>query len=106
MFLRLARLTVVACLLLPGRFAAAAADAKQRPALPVVRGVEPQPLKAQARRVAQALDLLGNPLDSEARAALDKALDEPDADSAAEQIQQVFDPLSLAAVEINAGPSG
>ena len=31
-------------------------------ALPVVRGVELQPLAAQAKRVAQALELVGSPL--------------------------------------------
>lgn len=102
MFLRFARLSVAACFILGSLAACDAAESEKAPALPLVRGVESQPLKAQARRIAQALELLGNPLDSEARAALDKALDEPDADTAAKQIQRVFDPLCLVAVDINA----
>ena len=45
--------------------------------LPIVRGVEAQPLKAQAKRVAEALDFLGEPLTKDQQAALDKALATP-----------------------------
>jgi hypothetical protein len=70
--------------------------------LPIVRGVERQPLVAQARRVAQALDeMLGAPLSKKQQADLEKALKLTDADAAAESIQKVFDPLCLAAVHIN-----
>ena len=41
-----------------------------------VSGVDAQPLKAQAERVAQALELLGAPLTGEQRKALDAALAE------------------------------
>ncbi|HEV7226330.1 MAG TPA: CehA/McbA family metallohydrolase [Pirellulales bacterium] len=68
--------------------------------LPIVRGVEPQPLKAQVARVVQALDLLGNPLPADRKAALEKALKAPDPDSV-EQIQAALDPLCLVGVDIN-----
>ena len=42
--------------------------------LPIVRGVELQPLAAQVERVAQALELAGSPLTKEQQAALDAAL--------------------------------
>ena len=69
--------------------------------LPVVRGVELQPLAAQVKRVAQALELLGSPLSREQSVALDKAVANPNADQAVEQIQKVLDPLCLAGVNIN-----
>jgi hypothetical protein len=70
--------------------------------LEVIRGVELQPLAAQAKRVAQALDqMLGSPLSKDQQAELDKALTLTDADKAAEAIQKVFDPLCLVGVNIN-----
>jgi hypothetical protein len=69
--------------------------------LPVVRGVEPQPLKAQAKRVAEALELLGEPLTKEQQAALDKAVATTNADDAVEAIQKALDPRCLAGVDIN-----
>jgi hypothetical protein len=39
--------------------------------LPIVRGVEAQPLKAQVRRVVETLDYLGEPLTADQSAALD-----------------------------------
>ena len=42
--------------------------------LPIVVGVEAQPLKAQVQRVVQALQILGEPLTQEQQAALDQAL--------------------------------
>src|SRR5688572_15687235 len=55
---------------------------------------DPQPLRAQVRRVAQALEMLGAPLSAEQRARLDKASD-------AAEIGAVLDPLCLAHVHIN-----
>jgi hypothetical protein len=69
--------------------------------LPLVLGVEAQPLKAQARRVAEALAYLGQPLNKEQQAALDKAVAQTDDAAAAEAIQKLFDPLCLAGVNIN-----
>ena len=69
--------------------------------LPLISGVEAQPLKAQAERVAQALDLLGEPLTKEQKAALDKALANTKSDEAVEAIQKVLDARCLAGVNIN-----
>ena len=69
------------------------------PVEPVVTDVEAQPLKAQAARVAQALELAGAPLDAATRRALDAAGGD-DAKTAA-AVQEALDPLCLAVVEIN-----
>ena len=69
--------------------------------LPPVKGVAAQPLGAQARRVAQALKFLGQPLTISQQAALQAALKETDETKAPRAIQQVLDPLVLAAVNIN-----
>src|SRR5690242_21488666 len=68
--------------------------------LPIVRGVEAQPLKAQAKRVAEALDSLGEPLSKEQAAALNKAIATADPDDAVEAIQKVLDPRCLVGVNI------
>ncbi len=69
--------------------------------LPIVRGVEFQPLAAQVERVVQALELAGSPLSKEQQAALQVALSTQEPAKAVEKIQQVLDPLCLAVVEIN-----
>ncbi len=69
--------------------------------LPLVEGVEAQPLKAQATRVAQALNFLGQPLTVMQQDQLDAALKELDEKKAVAAIQKVFDPLVLAGVHIN-----
>ena len=71
--------------------------------LPLVEGVELQPLASQAKRVAQALELLGSPLSSQQQAVLEKAIANPKADEAVRQIQQVLDPLCLAGVQHQPG---
>jgi hypothetical protein len=62
--------------------------------------VDPQPFKAQARRVAQALEHLGAPLSESQQRALDRAL-AADGPEAVAQVQAVFDPLCIATVNIN-----
>ncbi|MFO0898688.1 MAG: CehA/McbA family metallohydrolase [Pirellulales bacterium] len=69
--------------------------------LPVVRQVEAQPLKAQAKRVAEALELVGAPLTDSQKGQLDAALAETDEAKAVAAIQALFDPLCLAGVNIN-----
>jgi hypothetical protein len=69
--------------------------------LPLVRGIEAQPLKAQAKRVAEALDYLGEPLSKEQLAELEKAAAMAEDDKAAEAIQKVLDVRCLAGVNIN-----
>ena len=60
-----------------------------------------QPLRAQVKRVAQVLELLGTPLSADQQAALDKAAAENEYDKAVAAIQRVLDPLCLAHVHIN-----
>jgi len=69
--------------------------------LPLVRGIESQPLKAQAKRVAEALDYLGEPLSKEQMAELERAAAIAEDDKAAEAIQKVLDARCLAGVNIN-----
>ena len=84
-----------------GSFVLAVAAALQAQTLPLVRGVELQPLSAQVERIVQALELAGSPLDQAKREALQAAAAGPNAAIAAEKIQQIMDPLCLAGVQIN-----
>jgi hypothetical protein len=70
--------------------------------LPIVGDVEWQPLTAQARRVVEALDLLGQPLSESARERLGRAAEMEDEAQAVREVQKVLDPLCLVGVEINA----
>ncbi len=73
---------------------AAAAD------LPKVTKVDLQPLAAQARRIADALDFLGAPLAEADRTALRAAAAETDPAKGVAAIQTVLDKLCLASVRI------
>ena len=64
-------------------------------------GVARQPLAAQARRVREALESLGQPLPAEPAARLGAALALDDDESAVKAIQDALDPLCVAVVEIN-----
>jgi hypothetical protein len=86
----------LSCLAVLSFSSALAADS-----LPEVRGIDAQPLKAQAKRVAEALGYLGEPLSADEQAALDKALAATDEAEAVAAIQKVFDPRCLAGVNIN-----
>jgi hypothetical protein len=57
-------------------------------ALPIVEGVEFQPLSAQARRVAEAMDLIGQPLPPDARARLERACAMADGPAGVRAIQE------------------
>ena len=69
------------------------------PAISVAQAVDKQPLRAQVKRVAQALEFLGQPLDTDAQKRLHVA---SQADNAVVAIQDVLDPLCLVMVDINA----
>jgi len=69
--------------------------------LPLVTGVDLQPLQAQAKRVATALQQAGAPLSEKQQQALDQALRLTDADKGVKAIQQVLDPLCLVGVNVN-----
>jgi len=70
--------------------------------LPPVEDVAAQPLKAQVKRVAEALDFLGQPLTKPEQAAFQAAQNETDDLRAVKALQAVLDARVLAAVNINA----
>jgi hypothetical protein len=78
--------------------AAAAAGADP---LPAVQKVSAQPLATHVGQLRQALDFVGRPLSPEQNRALDAALAEKDEAALVRAVQQVLDPLCLAAVHIN-----
>jgi hypothetical protein len=68
--------------------------------LPVVEGVEFQPLAAQVRRVSETLEGLGQPLPPEASRRVERAIAAGDADGS-RALQEALDPLCLIGVNIN-----
>jgi hypothetical protein len=72
----------------------------QSPAAPIATDVEWQPLAAQARRVMEALDYLGEPLSTDERARLNRAVS-VEGPAAVAEIQRVLDARVLFAVRIN-----
>jgi hypothetical protein len=81
--------------------AAGGGFAQTPPPLPLVDKVAAQPLLAQTKRLAEALEYLGSPLPQSARTALDKAAQDPDEARQVRAVQAALDPLCLLAVEIN-----
>ncbi|MFM7867859.1 MAG: hypothetical protein ACKPHU_26895, partial [Planctomycetaceae bacterium] len=69
--------------------------------IPVITGVERQPLIASIRRLTEALAFAGAPLQPEVIAALDAAMVLPDDRAAVTAVQKVLDPLCLALININ-----
>jgi hypothetical protein len=67
----------------------------------IVQNVEAQPLIAQVDRVLAALDYLGSPASAEVKAAVNKARQETNGESAVARLQQAMDPLCLLEVLIN-----
>lgn len=68
--------------------------------VPVVP-VEAQPLGAQAKRLVQALDYLGQPLSESEKANIETAIGNADEGAAVAAIQATLDPHCLAVVNIN-----
>lgn len=89
-------LVLMLAIVAAGQFTSARGEA-----LPVVADVEAQPLKAQAKRIVQALEFVGQPLSADQHGRLQKALRETDDAKATAAIQKVFDSLCLAGVNIN-----
>ena len=89
-------LMVKAVVLVPGAPATAGADP-----LPVVSDVEFQPLTAQAKRLTEALEALGQPLDPAIKARLENAYAMPDLAKGVRAVQEALDPLCLIGVQIN-----
>lgn len=69
--------------------------------LDLVRGVEAQPLKAQAERVVQALEYLGSPPNNQQMQVFKEVMDDADAAQSVSAIQELLDSLGLVAVHIN-----
>lgn len=70
------------------------------PPWPEVAEVESQPLLLQVRRLAEALDYIGNPLPEEAIQRLEALRNEQDDAKIAATVQEILDPLCIAGVEI------
>src|ERR1043166_9267004 len=70
-------------------------------ALPVVKGVEWQPLSAQVKRLIEAMDFLGSPLSDGEKKAIGAAGQEADAAVAVEKLQAILDAHCLFGVQIN-----
>ncbi len=69
--------------------------------VPTVTGVEPQPLYAQATRLAEALEFLGNPLNPGDIQRLETLSGEALTENTTWRIQEILDPYVLAFVDIN-----
>lgn len=69
--------------------------------LPLVAEVEYQPLVAQAKRVVDALDFLGEPIAAADRKAIEQAFDATDPAQAVIKLQETLDKYVLVGVEIN-----
>ena len=80
---------------------ASTATAADSPALSTVKNIELQPLVAQVRRVIEATDYLGTPLNAPDKRTLEAAFKISDADEAGEAIQRVLDKYCLIGVDIN-----
>ena len=66
-----------------------------------IDGIACQPLKAQARRLAETLQGVGTPLSRAERSRLDEILGMPDGPDAVSAIQELLAPRVLAAVNVN-----
>jgi len=92
----------LACVLAGWSLACGSAAAAGAPGtLEIIRGVEAQPLIAQARRVVEAAAILGSPLAADDRRALEAAFGQADPVAAGETVQRVLDKYCLFAVDIN-----
>ncbi len=68
--------------------------------------VPAQPLLSQVHRLSEALSVIGNPLEKEASTRISKIKNLKSAERITTEVQQIFDPLCLAVVEIQEnGPS-
>ena len=95
---RFARLGCLSCLV---AFLATAQSDTRAENLPIVVDVEFQPLSAQVKRIVEALDMLGQPLNPDQKARLQKALDSAGGEPAITAIQNVLDAQCLIGIDIN-----
>src|ERR1041385_8527574 len=87
-----------ACLLLTLLVPAAVHSA---PANVAVADADWQPLSAQVKRLLEALDYLGVPLDPKTLSVLNEAMQEKNIKGAGERIQNALDPHCLFVISIN-----
>jgi hypothetical protein len=99
--LNFGRSSAALCLALVLAVPACLMAASEPPLLPVVSGVELQPLIAQVKRVTEALESLGVPLSQLERRSLDSAFSMTDEDQAGAEIQRILDAHCLADIDIN-----
>ena len=78
-------------------------DQSSQTTWPMVEKVEAQPLLAQVHRLTEALDYIGNPLSKQIKAELMQLHDEKDEKRIALKVQELLDPLCLAAADIDNG---
>src|SRR5947209_8247596 len=99
------KLAVISALLLvlPTLLLARSQPAISDSKLPLVSGVEAQPLLASAVRIGQALDFLGEPMPASAQKLLKEAQSAQDDARAVKMVQDALDPLCVAAVRIRKG---
>jgi hypothetical protein len=90
----------------PAVLLALAAGPARSADLPRVKKVDLQPLAAQVKRVADALDFIGSPLPDADRQALQAAAADKDEARAVDAIQAVLDKHCLAGVRVPAGAAG
>ncbi len=69
--------------------------------LPIVTDVAVQPLGAQVRRIADALEFVGRPLSAEVQAEIEAAIRAENEAQAVRRLQDILDPLCLVGVTIN-----
>ena len=79
----------------------AVAPARAAESLPVYADVPRQPLVASIRRLAEALEMAGEPLPADVRRRLDAAAASADDATAVREVQAALDPLCLALVTVN-----
>lgn len=80
--------------------AVVSAGAENAP-LPVITGVEFQPLAAQIKRLSEALEYLGAPLPASERKALDDGLAQGKSNESVVELQRILDPHCLVSMDIN-----
>lgn len=85
----------VAACLSGAAVAAAAAE------VPIVTGVEAQPLVAQIKRLVEAREFSGEPFSETTRKVLAEAMALPDPERASVGIQKMLDPHCLFVIQIN-----
>jgi hypothetical protein len=89
------------CTLAAGIGLVAAGSSGRADDLPLVSDVEFQPFSAQAKRVMETLELLGQPLSGGEKSRLEQAIDSTGGAPAVRTIQQILDAHCLAGIEIN-----